>query len=240
MAPIVDFTLSAYRKLLGDLLILGYSVKGYADADPGQSHLILRHDVDMDLGAAVSMAELEAEIGVASTYYVLMRSELYNPASPRNSAAIQRLLALGHDVGLHFDASLYDDDHAVQTNAIISEREALTALSGVKVRSFSFHRPATSLIGAPSPISDLIAAYAPRFFDEFAYVSDSRGGWHYGHPLEHEKVKRRVGLHLLTHPIWWVNNGDVPQTKLNQLVTDHTRDYQLELAANCKSYSIDG
>jgi hypothetical protein len=234
-----DFTLDGYRALLAELRARGYAVRGYGDADPALPHLILRHDVDMDLGAAVAMAEVEADFGAASTYFVLMRSELYNPASRENASFIGRLQALGHNVGLHFDATLYPDNPEAQTAAIKTECAALTTLTEAPIASFSFHRPAPSLVGKESPVTGLIAAYAPRYFETFAYVSDSRGGWYYGHPLDHEKVARGVGLHLLTHPIWWVNPGNGPQAKLDRLVADHTHAYRRELAANCKSYKLE-
>ena len=44
--------------------------------------MILRHDVDLSLDAALRMAELEAEAGAAATYFLMTRSEFYNLDSP--------------------------------------------------------------------------------------------------------------------------------------------------------------
>ena len=65
------FTPAAYRDLLESLLARGYSVRGYADADPGQRHLILRHDIDMSLDAALPIAEIENALGLKAHYFVL-------------------------------------------------------------------------------------------------------------------------------------------------------------------------
>ncbi len=40
------FGLTSYRALLGALRDRGYSVHGFAGAEPAQRHLILRHDID--------------------------------------------------------------------------------------------------------------------------------------------------------------------------------------------------
>ena len=58
------------------------------------------------------MAELEAEEDASATYFLMTESVFYNLASHRGRAAIERLRALGHRVGLH----------AVYPNAHLDER----------------------------------------------------------------------------------------------------------------------
>src|SRR5213075_2207995 len=50
--------------------------------------LLLRHDVDMSLDAALAMAELEAERGVAATYFLMTRGEFYNLDARSGDAAL--------------------------------------------------------------------------------------------------------------------------------------------------------
>ena len=95
------FTPQGYRALIAALRDRGFETRMFADADPAQAHLIVRHDVDMELSAALSIAELEAEDGIKATYFFLVRSELYNAASQAGSSAIRRISALGHHIGLH-------------------------------------------------------------------------------------------------------------------------------------------
>ena len=73
--------------------------------------VILRHDVDLSLDAALRMAELEAEAGAAATYFLMTRSEFYNLDAPSGVEAIERLRELGHRVGLHavWPAVAHDD-----------------------------------------------------------------------------------------------------------------------------------
>ena len=63
--------------------------------------MILRHDVDLSLDAAVRMAELEHDAGATATYFLMTESVFYNLDSSEGVAAIERLRALGHRVGLH-------------------------------------------------------------------------------------------------------------------------------------------
>src|SRR5688572_2723486 len=101
----VPMTLDGYRQLIGGLQNVGYSIVKYEQADPKRRHLILRHDVDMCLARSVRMAEVEAEMGIQSYYFILVNTELYNINSRAGRFALRRLEELGHEVGLHFDPS---------------------------------------------------------------------------------------------------------------------------------------
>ena len=72
-----------------------------SSARRGRGDLLLRHDVDLSLDAALRMAELEAEAGATATYFLMTESVFYNLASREGTAALDRLRALGHRVGLH-------------------------------------------------------------------------------------------------------------------------------------------
>ena len=95
-----DFSLGHYRELLDAAKAGGYRFAGF-DAAPAPGALILRHDVDLSLEAAVRLAEVEAEAGAWSTWFLMTRSVLYNLDSREGDAAIARLRELGHRVALH-------------------------------------------------------------------------------------------------------------------------------------------
>ena len=63
--------------------------------------MILRHDVDLSLDAAVRMAELEHDAGATATYFLMTESVFYNLDSSEGVAAIERLRELGHRVAQH-------------------------------------------------------------------------------------------------------------------------------------------
>ena len=89
-----DFSLAHYRELLRAARDGGYRWAGF-DAPPAAGDLILRHDVDLSLDGALAVAEVEAEEGAWSTWFLMTRSVFYNLASPEGERAIARLRELG-------------------------------------------------------------------------------------------------------------------------------------------------
>src|SRR5262245_39873765 len=100
-----DFSPAGYAALLTEFAARGYTATGFAEVSSAARHLIIRHDVDFSLDAAAAMAELEHARGIRATYFVLLRTEFYNPLSDAGLASLQRIASLGHAIGLHFDAA---------------------------------------------------------------------------------------------------------------------------------------
>lgn len=231
------FTLQGYVALIREFLSKGYLVTDYADIDPASQHLILRHDVDMDIGRALQMAEEEAALGVKSNYYVLLRTEMYNVFSDRAAIMIRHIAALGHKVGLHFDASIYSPERSVLEAAAAQECAILEQLLGSKVETITFHRPAPQLQGLKGLFAGRLHGYDPRFFSEIGYCSDSEGRWRFGHPFENEAVKSQRAIQLVTHPIWWCASQDehvIP--KLQRFLRDRSEMLTSEVGLNCKPF----
>jgi hypothetical protein len=234
-----DFSLPAYRALLQAFMTRGYAVRGYDDVVLDEPHLILRHDLDMSLDAAQPIAEIEHSLGVRGHYFVLLRTEMYNPFSARAVTAITNLCRLGHEVGLHIDGLFYGNDLSAIEVGAATECDALEQITGTAVQVISFHRPAKTLFGRDGKLAGRRHAYEPRFFSQMGYCSDSRGAWHFGHPLEHTATREGRALQLLTHPIWWVSNGlDGAVAKLDRFIAERTNFLCRELAANCEPYRV--
>ena len=94
------FDLDHYSELPDAAKAGGYRF-AFFDHEPTPGDLLLRHDVDLSLDAAVTLAELEAGAGAQATYFLMTRSVFYNLASPEGERALARLRELGHRVGLH-------------------------------------------------------------------------------------------------------------------------------------------
>lgn len=240
-----DFCEAGYAALLAELVSRGYRAVRFAefDAAAGGRQLILRHDVDMCLARAATLARIEAQAGLRAAYYVLLGSELYNPAGRHGRAALAEIAAQGHEIGLHFDAAVHFDAPETaagdQLNAAVAaEAGVLAALTGRPVTSMSFHRPLPAFQGRPGRIAGLIHAYQPEFFSDIAYVSDSQGSWRFGHPLDHPALAEGRPLQLLTHPVWWVGTrpGAGPGAALDALVGERDALFRRELARNCAPY----
>ena len=94
------FDLDHYRALLEAAKAGGYRF-AFFEGEPDQGDLILRHDVDLSLDAAVRMAEIEHDASASATYFLMTESVFYNLDSSEGVAAIARLRELGHRVALH-------------------------------------------------------------------------------------------------------------------------------------------
>lgn len=233
-APIDARTFSPanYAKLITALRERGYEPRGYGDADPIAKHLIVRHDIDYSLGAANVMAKREADLGFASTYFVLLRTEFYNPMSADGLAAIRSIANYGHTIGLHFDAALYSGDRQALESAIAHECGLLETALDKPVTVLSFHRPAPEFVGAQDRIAGRINAYGQKFVRDMGYCSDSRGAWHHGAPLDHPAVREGRALQLLIHSFWWTEPVLPPEERLRRFIAERAAFLDGELACH--------
>lgn len=197
------FCLHDYAELLEELIAAGYRDVRLEGLAEGGRVMFLRHDVDLCLRRAVAVAKAEARARVSATYYVLVSTDMYSIASAASRAALRRLVKLGHQVALHFDATRYEGGRQALDEAAEAECAILEQLTGEPVHSISFHRPAPELMGLEGRFAGRRHTYEPCFFHDVAYISDSSGGFFRGHPLEHAAVRQGLPLQLLTHPIWW-------------------------------------
>lgn len=237
MSEVRDFTLDGYGRLLDGFESRGYVVRDFLDCDPGRAHLILRHDVDMSLAAAHRIARLEADRGLRASYFVLLRTDLYNPLSKANGALIAAIRELGHHVRLHFDASFYDDSSGDIEDRVARECDILETLCGASVDIVSFHRPVPALLQNPKLLAGRRHTYEPAFTDAVGYCSDSRGDWHRGHPFDHRNVCEERALQLLTHPIWWAGDGEMSNAaRILWLLEEKEAVTRQALAENCEPF----
>jgi hypothetical protein len=231
-SPVSD--LAGYTALLREFRQRGYAVRDFHAVDPAARHLILRHDIDMSLREAAVMAQAEAQAGVIATYFVMLRSEMYNPFTSGNQEALQSIMAAGHHIGLHFDPSHYLDPldrHADDECAILEK------MIGRRIEITSLHRPPTSTIGQIETLGGRPCTYSSFFVNEIGYCSDSRGEWRFGHPLQHEAVTKGRALQLLTHPVWWTGTpAESVVDRLRRLLSDHGTVMDKDLADNSEPY----
>ncbi len=190
------FDLAHYGELLDAARDGGYRF-AFFDREPQAGDLLLRHDVDMSLDAAVAMAELEAERGVAATYFLMTRSDFYNLDARGGVAALARLRELGHRVGLH----------GVHPDAALDDRfDPVVA----------WHTPDPEFMS--EPIAGAVNVMQPGFFDQARYRSDSNQHWRSGCPHDELAAGAFDWLQLLVHPEIWVYDGaTMRETMASQL-----------------------
>ena len=181
-----SFDLGHYRELLEAAKAGGYRFARFGEG-PEAGELFLRHDIDLSLAAAVEMAELETELGVATTYLLMTESVFYNLSSPEGVAARDRLRELGHVVGLH----------AVYPRVELDSRFE---------RVVSWHNPRPEYMS--DEIDGAVNAYGPRYFSPEAYRSDSNQNWRGGCPHDELRAGAFTWLQILIHPAIWVYRGE--------------------------------
>jgi hypothetical protein len=179
------FSLEHYRELLQAAQAGGYRWAGF-DRPPEAGDLILRHDVDLSLDGALAVAQVEAEEGASSTWFLMTRSVFYNLSSKEGVAAIERLRTLGHRVA----------HHAVWPDVDLDERfDPVVA----------WHNPDPEYMQADIP--GAVNVMQPPFFDPGHYRSDSNQHWRHGCPHEQLATGDFEWLQLLTHPEIWAFPG---------------------------------
>ena len=234
----MEFTYDAYFRFLDELRSAGYRVRGFDGpgecTNPHDQVVLLRHDVDLDLDRAVALARLEHEHGISSSYFFLLTSPFYNPASASGRERVRAIAALGHTVGLHFDATVHGavDDPAEFNRRCTGEAEQLEAISGAPVHAVSFHRPPSLLVGGNAELTaPRVHTYLPHYVREMEYCTDSTGAWRYGPPDERPAVARGEALHFLTHPVWWGEEAVPPGARLRALLDDRAAQARTDVAA---------
>lgn len=180
-----SFSLGHYRELLEAALAGGYRWASFGDA-PESGDLLLRHDVDLSLDAALEMAELEASVGARATYFLMTQSVFYNLGSSEGRRALNRLRELEHGVGLH----------AVWPNLELDDRfDPVVA----------WHNPDPDYM--TEPLDGVVNVMQRPFFDPEHYRSDSNQQWRHGCPHGDLREGRFAWLQLLIHPEIWVYPG---------------------------------
>jgi hypothetical protein len=203
------FDLAHYADLLEAAKAGGYRF-AFFDREPAAGDVLIRHDVDLSLDAALTLAELEAEAGAAATYFLMTRSVFYNLASAEGERALARLRELGHRVGLH---------------AVYPQLD----LDGRFDPVVAWHNPDPEFMR--EPLDGAVNVMQAHYFDPEHYRSDSNRHWRSGCPHEELADGRFEWLQLLTHPEIWVYPGETMRETMTAML-DAERERDLERLAD--------
>lgn len=205
----MDFTYESYKHLVEDIRAMGYTFTDYHSYRNVSRPCIFRHDIDTDISQALRLAEYEANMAgepVHSTYFVLVSSDFYNVFSKGNEQQLKQILALGHEIGLHFDEKKYMDEETFNRDILIEsvykESKLLSDILGVPVQCVSMHRPSKRFLEEDFTFKGLVNSYSNEFFHSFKYLSDSRHHWR-ENVTEIVNSGKEPALHILTHPFWY-------------------------------------
>jgi hypothetical protein len=205
-----DFTLPGYRQLL-ERLKSRWQIfplcHGFTEAFQPES-LLLRHDIDISPTLALPMAQIEAALGVRSTYFVALHLA-YNLHQPKNAKAIRAIAEMGHEIGFHYDSNLYSEDQPCPERklALLDEHiKILQEVSATRVVSIARHNPSIAKEGDPfKRAARYHNAYDERLLRNSVYISDSCGAWRADglNPCWREPRPKRI--YLLIHAEQWAD-----------------------------------
>lgn len=197
----VSFTFEWYESLLNVLQSDDRQFRTFED-DAEKGTVLYRHDVDWSPRKAVELGRIEADHDVTATYFFLVTSPFYNPQTEAVRSAIERLVDLGHKIGLHFSTHQYEVDESTPLEEVAErvdrERRILGETAGTSVDVVSFHNPPDWILR--EAFEDFVSTYEPRFFDTVEYRADSNQRWRETHPFADGIPDP---LQVLTHPVLW-------------------------------------
>lgn len=211
----LDFSLEGYYELLSAYKEAGYSFCGFEEIDSylakKSPFVVLRHDIDISLRPALEIARIEYEQGVQATYFVLLSSPFYNLLSSSNADLIAQIHRYGHQIALHVDLIPYGGDCA----SALMEIDILSRFYPyINTQVASLHSPCDLNKLPIASFHQLHNVYGSFLRKELAYISDSTGRWLHCHPFDSEAFYTQKPVQLLTHPIWWFQEGTTARKKL--------------------------
>lgn len=212
-----DFTVQHYGEIL-DLAVSRFSFHPISSIPDSKGTALWRHDIDFSPQRAYAMAKMEAERDIVATYYVQPSARFYSIFESEVSTILRDINAMGHEVGLHFDPSVYPEGDLIPR--LLTEKTLLSDLTSSEVASFSLHNPTTYNASLFSDISiaGMVNASSPVIRENFTYCSDSNGVWRFT-PLKDVLEDSSIdSVYILTHPVWWTEDTMMPRDKVKRSI----------------------
>jgi hypothetical protein len=223
----MEFSYEGFRRLVEEVLENGYACYRFDEppCDSDAKRFYLRHDVDISPLSAMRLGEIEHELGVHGNFFFLLNGETYQLLSEPNIHIVRRLREMNHCVGLHIDQLLVGEDEQRILKTITWFSDAVTPIDLV----VSFHRPTSAVLGRL--YNRFTNAYAPQFFSEESYLSDSRRSDEFYPKLRRWMSEGTPMIQLLTHPGWWYPEADIA-TFMRDLCARREHELKRYLLAN--------
>lgn len=213
-----DFTEENYKRAL-KLAAKNYAFVRYTER-PQSRHVLWRHDVDYSVHRALRLAEIEAEMSLRSTFFFYPHSPFYNLLSGLVTAKARQILALGHDLGLHFDPAYHGGALGREdfNRLLTSERDLLQQVLGQSPVAVSFHQFGDLISRPPDDdeLSGMVNAYGRTIWSEYGYCSDSNGVWRHRRLFDVLERAEEDRLQVLTHPEWWTPSPLSPRERIQR------------------------
>lgn len=200
------YTLWRLEEIYVELLKKGASIHMVKDLKKLDKGIILRHDLDSEMESALTVAQMEHKLGIRSSYFFLLTSRFYNVYCTHCRQILREILDLGHEIGLHFDASIYPEERLEE--ALKEEKRILEIIIQQEVHSMSLHNPSNT--GKYPYFDNIVNCYDWSIFSPRNYFSDSGFGFKATVDQIINEAKHNV-VQVVFHPtIYCIRNEDAP------------------------------
>lgn len=214
-----DFTEKHYRELLR-LTKAEYRFVFYNEFRSSERIVLWRHDLDHSIHRALRLAQIEAEEGVKTTYFVHLHNNYYNWWKRDIADKLKEIQAMGHQLGLHFDPAFYQgrmNNGKDIIRRLAWEKQVLEMEFNQKIEVFSFHNP--EVVGnwlnyESDRVAGMINTYGRTLKTNFTYCSDSNGYWRFERLWDVLNKAAADRLQVLTHPGWWQERPMHPRERV--------------------------
>jgi hypothetical protein len=200
-----DYSLPHYRHMLRRAKARYWLplVREVANGRPARDFLLIRHDVDITPWSALTMAEVEHEEGVHTTYYFRLHAPYYNLLDGPCMDVVHKIAAMGHEVGLHYEPGHFIERGEDPLEGTRLDIELFEQAVGFRTFTIAQHQPAEGPV-----LGDISAshpcAYQPALVREIPYFGDSGFHWREGCVCTKFDLPQ---VHTLIHPHSWVRDG---------------------------------
>ena len=225
------FSLDQYKNLILELKDNDLSPTTNWTEKLSKDTLLIRHDIDFNVDCAYSLALFESKLGIYSTYFFMLTSNMYNLISSENQRLVNSIIQMGHKVSIHFDPTAHDNLEKFK-----HEKKLFESIFNVEVDIVSVHRPGPLLNNNNISLCGVPHTYNDTYFKVLKYLSDSGGRDVIPKVKEFLENDRDQGLQLLIHPVWWVVNGQNPTETINYWLNKNSYFLLSEVRDNCKTY----
>ena len=204
------FNLKLYKILIKRLLNAGLKPSTNWNKKLSKNTLFIRHDIDFSIEYAYRLALCESRLKIYSSFFFMLSTNFYNLLSSHNQKLVKEISSMGHKVSIHFDPTAYKN-----LKYFKYEKNAFENIFGENVDIVSIHRPRFFLKSNNIKLSGISQTYQDVFFKKMKYISDSNCRDVFPQITKFLEEPRKFGLHLLIHPIWWMDMGSNPSKTIN-------------------------
>jgi hypothetical protein len=137
------------------------------------SDLVLRFDIDYSIFPVNKVLDiLDLYEDVSASFFFLTTSQQYNIFSSKCRSLFNRIIASGHEIGLHLDVSNLSDFSLNHQEGFNFQKGLLETATGVSIDSYSTHNPSVTGYFESENLERNL--YASHYFSPSRYISDSK------------------------------------------------------------------